>query len=130
MFAKIPVGGILIVHLTHKHLSLYSEIKINKHMHTSFFFKFAICSGWSGAASTTSFLTFFYPPTNSPNWSLYISLTNFWENLIKDQSIFSVLISLIIITPFSLEKVWISLAENCCWSLWGLKGLTTAIFCH
>ena len=64
------------------------------------------------------------------------------ENLIKDQSIFSlVIISLILIT-LSLDQVWISLGENWCWSSlsysplrrpdtqasvghnWGLKGLT------
>ena len=47
-----------------------------------------------------------------------------WENLIKDQSIFSwVIISLILIT-YSHDNVWILLGENCCWTLLGLKAIT------
>ena len=49
------------------------------------------------------------------------------DNLIKDQSIFSlVIISLILIT-LSLDQVWISLGENWCWSPLGLKGLNARI---
>ena len=40
-----------------------------------------------------------------------------WENLIKDQGIFSLVIILYILTTVSLDNVWISLGENCCWSL-------------
>ena len=47
-----------------------------------------------------------------------------WENLIKDQSISSlVIISLILIT-LSLDKVWILLGENWSRSPLGLKGLS------
>ena len=72
-------------------------------------------------------LTKFNP--SRPNIHLQILETDlFWENLIKDQSIFSVLISLLILISFSLYKVWISLGENCGWSLLGLKGLTVLPF--
>ena len=43
--------------------------------------------------------------------------------LIKDQSIFSYVIILLILITSSHDNVWISLGENCCWSLLGLKGL-------
>ena len=46
-----------------------------------------------------------------------------WENLIKDQGIFSLVIILLTVITFSLANVWISLGENWCWSLLGLKGL-------
>ena len=46
-----------------------------------------------------------------------------WENLLKDQSIFSLVIILLILITFSLANVWISLGESWCWSLLGLKGL-------
>ena len=46
-----------------------------------------------------------------------------WENLIKDQDNFSVVIILLILTPLSLDHVRILLGENWCWSLLGLKGL-------
>ena len=50
-----------------------------------------------------------------------------WENLIKDQGIFSMMIILLILITLSLDSVWILLGENCCWSLLGLKGLRDAI---
>ena len=46
-----------------------------------------------------------------------------WENLIKGQGIFSKVIILLILITSSHDNVWISLGENCCWSLLGLKGL-------
>ena len=46
-----------------------------------------------------------------------------WENLIKDQGIFSLVIILLILITFSLANLWISLGENWCWSLLRLKGL-------
>ena len=50
-------------------------------------------------------------------------LTISWENLIKDQSIFSMVIILLILIALSLDSVWILLGETCCWSLLALKGL-------
>ena len=47
-----------------------------------------------------------------------------WENLIKDQSIFSMVIILLILITLSLDSVWILLGENCWWSLLALKGFT------
>ena len=53
-----------------------------------------------------------------------------WENLIKDQGIFSLVIILLtlIVTliTFSLANLWISSGENWCWSLLGLKGLNNS----
>ena len=46
-----------------------------------------------------------------------------WENLIKDRGIFSLLIILLILITTCLDNVWISLGENWCWLLLGLKGL-------
>ena len=43
--------------------------------------------------------------------------------MIKDQSIFSWVIILLILITSSHDNVWISLGENCCWILLGLKGL-------
>ena len=40
-----------------------------------------------------------------------------WENLMKDQGIFSLLIILLILITLSLENVWITLGEILCWSL-------------
>ena len=40
-----------------------------------------------------------------------------WENLMKDQGIFSLVIILLILLTLSLENVWIMLGENWCWSL-------------
>ena len=54
-------------------------------------------------------------------------LTISWENLIKDQSIFSIVIILLILITLSLDSVWM-LGETCCWSLLALKGLTS--FCY
>ena len=51
-----------------------------------------------------------------------------WENLIKDQSIFSKVIILLILITSSHDSVWILLGENWCWSLLGLKGLRTQGF--
>ena len=45
-----------------------------------------------------------------------------WENLIKDQSIFSLVIILLILITLSLDNVWICFGENC-WSPLGLTGL-------
>ena len=67
----------------------------------------------------------------SPNIHIQILDTDFhtfplrisWENLIKDQGIFSLLIILLILITISLDNLWISLGENWCWSLLGLKGL-------
>ena len=47
-----------------------------------------------------------------------------WENLIKDQSLFPLVIILFVLITLSLDNVWISLGENWFWSLLGLKGLT------
>ena len=46
-----------------------------------------------------------------------------WENLIKDQGIFSLVIILLTLITLSLANLWISLGENWCWSLLGLRGL-------
>ena len=46
-----------------------------------------------------------------------------WENLIKDKGIFSLVIILLTLITLSLANLWISLGENWCWSLLGLKGL-------
>ena len=46
-----------------------------------------------------------------------------WENLIKDQGILFLVIILLTLITFSLANLWISLGENWCWSLLGLKGL-------
>ena len=50
-----------------------------------------------------------------------------WENLIKDQGIFSLVIILLILITISLDNLWISLGENWCWSLLGFKGLALNI---
>ena len=57
--------------------------------------------------------------TDLPTFPLRIS----YENLIKDQSIFSSVIILLILITSSRDNVWILLGENCCWSLLGLRGL-------
>ena len=46
------------------------------------------------------------------------------ENFIKDKSIFSMVIILLILITLSLDSVWILLGENFCWSLLALKGLS------
>ena len=38
--------------------------------------------------------------------------------------IFLFVIMLLIFITLSLDSVWISLGENCCWSLLGLKGVS------
>ena len=48
-----------------------------------------------------------------------------WENLFKDQGIFSLVIILLILITVSLDNVRILSGENWCWSLLGLKGLST-----
>ena len=40
-----------------------------------------------------------------------------WENLIKDQSIFSLVVMLFLLITFSLDNVWILLRENLCGSI-------------
>ena len=68
----------------------------------------------------------------SPNIHLQILQTDLhtfplrisWENLIKDQGIFSLVIILLISTTLSLDNVWILWGKNLCWSLLGLKTLT------
>ena len=51
-----------------------------------------------------------------------------WENLIKDQSIFALVIILLILITFSFDNLWILLGENWCWSPLGLKGLNNNKF--
>ena len=66
----------------------------------------------------------------SPNIHLQILQTGLYtfpvrissENLIKDQSIFSFVSIVLTLITFSLANVWMSLGENWCWSLLGLKG--------
>ena len=57
-------------------------------------------------------------------------LTISWENLIKDQSIFSMVIILLILITLSLDSVWILVGETCCWPLSALKGLRAQIACY
>ena len=64
------------------------------------------------------------PHTNSPDWSSYIPFKISGENLIKDQSIFSLVIILFILITISLDNVWLLLGENWCWSLLDVKGLS------
>ena len=64
-----------------------------------------------------------YPHINSPDWYSYISLEISWEILIKDQSIFFLVIIWLILVTISLSNICISLGENWWWSLLGLKGL-------
>ena len=59
-------------------------------------FKFAFDCGW-GLASRAQ-----YPETNSPDWYSYISLEISWESLLKDQSIFSLVIILLILITYLL----------------------------
>ena len=49
-----------------------------------------------------------------------------WENLIKDQSIFSLMIILLILITLSLDNVWICFGENWCWSPLGLTRLNSS----
>ena len=65
----------------------------------------------------------------SPNMHLQILETDLhtfpcrisWENLIKDQSIFSLVIILLTLITIFLGNIWILLGENWCWSLLGLR---------
>ena len=50
------------------------------------------------------------------------SLRMCWENLIKDQGIFSLVIILLILITFSLGYVLVLLGENWCWSQLGGGG--------
>ena len=65
-----------------------------------------------------------YPQTNSPNWSLYISLRNELGEIDKRSEIFLFVIIWLILIDVALDNLWILLGENWCWSLLGLKGLT------
>jgi len=56
---------------------------------------------WSHPTKQSTPLTQ-YQHTNSPHWSPYISLRFNWENLIKDQSIYSLVIILLILMTFLL----------------------------
>ena len=59
-----------------------------------------------------------------------------WESLIKDQGISPLVIILLTLITFSLANVWMSLGENWCWSLLGLKRLrvwqmtSILVLCH
>ena len=59
-------------------------------------------------------------PTDLNTFPYWIS----WENLIEYQSIFPLVIILLILVTFSLDCVLIMLGENWCLSPLGLKGLT------
>ena len=50
--------------------------------------------------------------------------------MIKDQSIFSRVIILLILITLSLDSVWILSGENLSWSLLGLKGLIAIQRCY
>ena len=65
-------------------------------------FKFVLDCGWGLASHKPQ-----YPHTNSPHWYSYISLEISWESLIKDQSIFSLVIIWLILVTISLDNVWI-----------------------
>ena len=68
----------------------------------------------------------------SPNIHIQILLTDLhtfshsisWENLLRDQSNFPLLIILLILITFSLDYLLILWGEIWCWALLGLKGLT------
>ena len=55
---------------------------------------------------------------NSQDWSSYKTWGISGENLIKDQSIFPLVIILLNLPTFSLNDVLILLRENKCWSLY------------
>ena len=63
------------------------------------------------------------PHTNSPDWSPYISFKNSWENLVKVQSFFPLVINWVILITFTFDDLLMLLGENWCWSLLGPKGL-------
>ena len=52
---------------------------------------------------------------------------HYTENLIKDHSILSLVIILLILITLSLDNVWILLGENWCWSLLALNGLNIVV---
>ena len=64
-----------------------------------------------------------YPQTNSPNWSLYISLQNQLGEIDKRSEIFLSVIIWLILIDVALDNLGILLGENWRWSLLGLKGL-------
>ena len=76
--------------------------------------------------------SFFLINPLSPNIHIQILQTDLntfpsrirWENFIKNQGIFSLVIILLILPTLSLDIVWILLGENLCLSLLGLKWLT------
>ena len=68
---------------------------------------------------------------SSPNIHLHILLTELstfpytvsWENLIKDQSIFPLVIILLILIIFSLDCLFALSGQNLCWSLLRVKAV-------
>ena len=64
-----------------------------------------------------------YLQTNSPNWSLYISLKNELREFVKRSRHFYLGDHFINSHNLSVDNVWILLGENWSWSLLGLKGL-------
>ena len=64
-----------------------------------------------------------YLHTNSPNWSLYISLKNELREFVKRSRHFYLGDHFINSHNLSVDNVWILLGENWSWSLLGLKGL-------
>ena len=62
-------------------------------------------------------------PTNSPNWSPYISLKNELREFDKRSKIFLFKIILSILVDFALDNLWLSVGENWFWTLLGHKGL-------
>ena len=68
-----------------------------------------------------------HPHTNSPDWSPCISFKNSWENLGQDQSIFPLVVNLVILITFTLDDLLMLLGENWCWSLLGPKGLREVV---
>ena len=64
-----------------------------------------------------------YLHTNSPNWSLYISLKNELREFVKRSRHFYLGDHFINSHNLSVDNVWILLEENWSWSLLGLKEL-------
>ena len=69
-----------------------------------------------------------YPHTNSPDKFPYIFLKNSWENLLKDQRTFSLVIILLIPVTFVHDVVLTWLAENRSWSFFGQR-VNGTFFC-
>ena len=65
-----------------------------------------------------------YLHTNSQDWSPYISFKNYLREFNKRSKIDLFVVNLLILIDFALNNLWISLGENWCWSLLGLKGLS------